>query len=61
MDKTTDLKEMDIVEWLIKASQAIYLATDASVADDISPRLKQAAAEITSLRSYISEHEDAHD
>lgn len=41
----------DLVEWLIKAPSAIYLATDATVADDISPKLKEAANEIKRLRA----------
>lgn len=41
----------DIVAWLMKASQAIYLATEGPVADDISPKLKAAAREITRLRT----------
>lgn len=47
---------MDIVDWLNKASVGIYLATEASVADDISPKLKQAALEIQQLRKQLDEH-----
>ena len=41
--------EAEMVVWLRFASQAIYLATEASVADEISPKLKRAAAMIERL------------
>lgn len=39
----------ELVAWLCKASRAIYLATEKSVADDISPKLREAADALASL------------
>ncbi len=47
---TKPVSDHEIVGWLRKASSAIYLACEAVVADDISPKLKEAADEIERLR-----------
>jgi hypothetical protein len=41
----------DLIEWLNKASVAIYAATDGPVADDISPKLREAASRLAALQS----------
>lgn len=45
----------ELVDYLRRASVAVYIAMDAVAADDLSPRLKQAAHEIESLRMALAE------
>lgn len=47
--------ERHSVEYLRKASNAIYLATEQSVAADVSAALQWAAAEIEHQREMISQ------
>lgn len=59
----TEIKteNFEIVDWLVKASRLIYLATEASVADDIKPKLLIAAAEIEVLRGLVKQALDVLD
>ena len=51
----------DLVAWLRKASSAIYLATEASVADDISPKLREAANALEASAGRVAELERERD
>jgi hypothetical protein len=44
----------DLTRWLRKASQAIYLATDGPVADEISPKLIEAADELEAMNGTLA-------
>ena len=46
-------KAAELAQWLKKTSQAIYLACEETVADDISPKLIQTADLILSLSSRV--------
>lgn len=46
-----------MIAWLGKASAAIYLATDGPVADDISPKLREAATLLASQASALASAE----
>lgn len=48
-------EDAELIEWLGKASNAIYLATDKIVADDISPKLVAIRARLTALSSEVVE------
>ncbi len=45
----------DLHAWLIKASRAIYIATDEDTADDISDGFIKAAARIAELEAALQD------
>jgi hypothetical protein len=51
MSSATD--KTDIKAWLMKASRAIYIATDEASADDISDGLLKALARIAELENQL--------
>lgn len=63
---SADQDEFEIVDYLRRASVAVYIAMDAVAADDLSPHLKAAADLIERLQARVDELEeivdqDAHD
>lgn len=54
-------EKFEVVDWLVKASKLIYIATESSVADDVSPKLIIAAEEIKVLRGLVSQALDVLD
>jgi hypothetical protein len=51
------MSDTDLTAWLRKCSSAIFLATDESVAADISLKMIEAADELTRLRARVAELE----
>lgn len=49
----TTTRDDELVDYLRRAAAAVYIAMDRVAADDLSPRLKEAAAEIDRLRAEV--------